>query len=173
MEDYKFECICGKKYKSQGGLAGHGTKSHRGINDGRGCPEYQERKAQNKLVNVFGLKDEKSVVINNNITKTINNNNDNNDNHDNDNVNVYQGSNTVNNNYKVKFEEISKRYKNLEETNKMNCENMQRAFEYEKEANNENEKKDREIECFKNLIAKKDRELLNYERLLGKHNIPF
>lgn len=71
MEEYKYKCVCGKKYKYQQSLSDHGTKSSRHVNDGRGCPEYHKRKAQGKLVNVYLITDEITINYNTIIIQQI------------------------------------------------------------------------------------------------------
>lgn len=95
-----FKCACGKEYKSMKTLYQHGINSKKGINDGNGCPIYQQRKINGLPLNVAGL-DKETIVINdysshstNNIEKNglLNNGN--------------ECSNNVNIDYKDKYEKL-------------------------------------------------------------------
>lgn len=158
----KFECICGKKYKYQQGLSDHGTKSSRHVNDGRGCPMYHQRRAQNKLVNVFGLKDKISTnnTINNNNDEIINNNNE-----------IDNNCNEVKSINKEKYQNLINENKRLNELNQVRGELLTANDEREKNNEVEINNLKKEIKRLTDENAKQNREIKSFERLLTKHGI--
>lgn len=49
---YEYKCACGKEYKCMSSLSSHGNKSRKNVNEGNGCPVYQQRKKENLPLNV-------------------------------------------------------------------------------------------------------------------------
>ena len=145
-EDYKYKCVCGKKYKHQQSLWDHGNKSSRHVNEGRGCPEYKQRRAEGKLVNVYGLDDK--IIINNNTTindHSITNNENNSTNNNNEDVNNNIGDVKIN--YK-------KQYNTQKDLNEMIIKGSERK---DKEINELNIEVDKLNEKIKMLNKDNDR----------------
>lgn len=60
-----YQCECKKIYKSAQALSLHGNRSKKTVNDGKGCPIYQQRKKDKKPLNVY------KNNVNNEDNKTI------------------------------------------------------------------------------------------------------
>lgn len=57
----EFKCGCGKECKNQSQLYSHGTKSKKTINNGNGCPIYQQRKREGLPINIVKIEKEKNI----------------------------------------------------------------------------------------------------------------